>query len=210
MLISAIMPTRNRPRWVVNALECYHAQTWPREDRELVIVDDEDAPSFSTPPEVHGIHYHRMRQRLTVGAKRNIACSRATGSIVIHWDDDDWSAPQRMEDQINRLLSSNVLLTGYRSMIFESAETGERWKFTGHAHLALGTSLCYRRELWERTPFQARTLERQAGEDGAFVMHTPSLITVDAGNMMIASIHSNNTSVRKIDQGLREWQKLES
>ena len=44
MLISAIMPTRSRPPLSQVALDCFLAQTY--EPRELVIIDDEDDPSF--------------------------------------------------------------------------------------------------------------------------------------------------------------------
>src|SRR5678816_1554718 len=114
------MPTRGRAEWARKAVECFQSQTWP--DRELVIVDDADCPSFAEPPEGEGIRYHQMFRQMTIGAKRNIAVSRAAGDIIIHFDDDDWSAPERMEDQVTRLVASGVGLTGYHSMIFEDVE----------------------------------------------------------------------------------------
>ena len=48
ILVSAIMPTRSRPALSRAALNCFLAQTY--EPRELVILDDDDDPSFLDPP----------------------------------------------------------------------------------------------------------------------------------------------------------------
>src|SRR5689334_15227539 len=141
MLVSAIMPTRSRPQYAQQALDCFLAQT--HQDRELIIIDDADDPSFSDPLitefRIKGnIHYHRLNKRLTIGAKRNLACSRASGEVIIHVDDDDWSAPERIEDQLTRLNDSGVGITGYHSMRFLDIQTGEWWKYSGAKCYALG------------------------------------------------------------------------
>lgn len=195
-LASAIMPTRGRPQLARDAVELFLAQTWP--NKELVVVDDEDAPSFSEPPCVcnyyleryENIRYERLRRKLSIGAKRNIACSRAQGEIVVHWDDDDWSAPGRMTDQVERLLSSGLELTGYSEMLFTDGV--KQWLYSGCKDYILGTSLCYRKSLWQRRPFDA---DKTTGEDLVFQLGVPHT-AVPAGELMWARSHAGNTSPR--------------
>lgn len=207
MLVSAIMPTRARPQYAAEAVECFLSQTYP--DKELVIIDDADDPSFTEPLIAEflikgNIQYHRIAKRLTVGAKRNLACSRASGSVLIHWDSDDHSAPQRIKDQVTRLIESNVALTGYRAMRFYHVETGEWWKFEGHTKQILGTSMCYSRKFWHSHGFP----DVNVGEDGAVTNRAGRLATADAGEMMWARTHAGCTDSRKSFGKSPEWVRL--
>lgn len=205
MLISAIMPTRNRPQWAPRAMECFLSQSWP--EKELVIVDDMDWPSFPQAPRDAGVEYHLIRQRLTIGAKRNLACSRAAGEIICHWDDDDWSAPERMADQVNRLLDSGLPVTGYHGLVFE-LENGECWRFGREPGYAVGTSLMYRRSYWRMHPFG----DKNGGEDNDLVHRAQAqgaISTAEAGMLMLARVHGANTSEAYRKIGLdRAWQRV--
>lgn len=197
-LVSAIMPTRARPTFAREAVEVFLAQTWP--NRELVIVDDEDEPSF--PGGINGadVRYERLRIKLSIGAKRNVACSRAAGEIIVHFDDDDWSAPERITDQVERLMASGRELTGYNEMLF--TDGARWWQYAGPKDYILGTSLCYRKTLWERRPFQ----DSQIGEDLAFQLGVPKT-AVPAGEVMWARTHPGNTSPRVTNK--REWREAQ-
>lgn len=192
MLVSCVMPTRSRPAFAAEALNCYLSQTY--QDRELIILDDADSPSFPDGVELDGVLYGRMANRLVIGAKRNVAVSRSHGELVCHWDDDDYSAPGRIADQVARLGSYQI--TGYHSMRFTDGV--KWWQFSGSSEdYALGTSLLYRREYWEANPFQS---ERSCGEDMHFIHParcSGRIICADAGDMMHARNHSQNTDERK-------------
>jgi glycosyltransferase involved in cell wall biosynthesis len=197
------MPTRGRPEFAVEALTYWVAQTYPR--LELVIVDDADAPSFPGPimPEA-GIQYHRLEHRLTVGAKRNLGCSRARGDIICHFDDDDISRPGRIADQVQRLLASEFKITGYNCMVFIDEAARRAWKYSGLKYYAIGTSLCYWRTFWQTHPFPERM---NVGEDNWMVSRASGRIaTVDAGDLMVARIHPGNTSPRDISGS--EWKEV--
>lgn len=192
MLVSAIMPTRGRFVHALSAALQFQLQTWP--DKELVIADDADMPSF--PDGVHypgfDVQYHRI-PRMTIGAKRNLCCARARGEIVIHLDDDDFSAPARFLDQVMRLTESGKAVTGYSAMRFTDGRNW--WQYRGGPECALGTSLCYQRDWWKQHPFPTE----QIGEDGAFVkvaLRARELVVADAGELMHATIHPLNTSPR--------------
>lgn len=159
--------------------------------RDLVPVDDES---------IRLIH---IEERFPIGAKRNFGCARASGEIIAHWDDDDYSAPGRLADQVARLQASGNAVTGYRSMRFTDGV--ESWRYQGTSLFAVGTSLCYRREWWREHPFPSR----QIGEDNEFVsdaVRAGQLATAEAGDLMHASIHPGNTSPRQLSGA--SWIKL--
>lgn len=140
---------------------------------------------------------------MTIGEKRNYGCERAAGVIIVHWDDDDYSAPGRIADQVDRLSESGLSVTGYNRMSFRDGT--RRWLFTGAADFALGTSLCYRKEFWAANRFPGL----QIGEDYAFLSAARRLhqiVSVEAGEMMYATVHPGNTSPRQLIG--REWKEL--
>jgi len=205
MLVSAIMPTRNRHGFAADSLACFLAQDWAT--KELIILDDDDAPSFPNGIAAKDVHYHRQ-PRATIGAKRNTCCRLASGKVIIHWDDDDYSATGRITDQLNRMVHYNTPATGYHTMIFRDGE--DLYRYKGSEYYALGTSLCYQRWLWERAPFNEAGFLPDGTlipEDNIFVAQIKaSLISVDAGPMMWARIHAGCTSPHKGHGS--NWEKL--
>jgi glycosyltransferase involved in cell wall biosynthesis len=187
-LISAIMPTRGRPEFALRALECFRAQTWRQ--KELVILDDSMDPSFPRGAP-NGTRYYRIEGKQTVGSKRNIAVSRASGSLICHWDDDDWSAPERIAEQAARLMAKpEYQITGYYRMLF--TDGSDWWQYEAPDWYALGTSLMYTVEAWRARPFTAE----QIGEDLSFILNR-RVLTADAGDRMVAWVHDGNTAEKR-------------
>src|SRR5258708_4948225 len=101
-MLSCIMPTFNRPRFVAQAVRYFLAQDYP--EKELVIVDDGTDSVADLVPKNAQIRYFRQETKQALGSKRNFACEQARGDIIAHWDDDDWSAPWRLRYQVEQLL----------------------------------------------------------------------------------------------------------
>jgi O-antigen biosynthesis protein len=189
-LVTCLCLTRNRREWLPNAIDCFLKQTY--EPRELLIVGDGDDVSDLVPVDDR-IRLVCVGTRLQVGRKRNYGCGRARGELVAHWDDDDYSGPWRLSDQVGRLLESGKAVTGYHSMKFTN---GTRWwEYTVAPGYLLGTSLLYRLD-WQQThPFY----DVQPGEDGLFrdeAARCGQVVTAEAGEFMYATIHPGNTSPR--------------
>lgn len=200
MRCSCIMPTRGRQGYAAVALGCYQAQNY--KDKELIVIDDADDPSFPAGLDMPDVIYNRMAHRLTVGAKRNIAVSRSTGELIAHFDSDDWSSAGRLTDQIERLGANQV--SGYHSMRFQHGD--DWWRYTGADDYALGTSLVYRRSYWEKAPFACEMI----GEDSLFIAparKSREIVTADAGLHMFATIHAGNTSPRPMRENA-QWRKI--
>jgi hypothetical protein len=176
------------------ALESFLAQDYVA--KELIILDDADDPSFDFEQVgMPSVKYMRLFNRMQIGYKRNQCCRRAAGEIIVHFDSDDWSVPNRITDQVNVLLCSGKSVAGYHSMLFYD---GNRWGCYKDVFVALGTSLCYKRDYWQRFPF----LENfEIGEDNEFARiarNNLQLITVEGKSMMVARVHKNNTSTKSM------------
>jgi len=150
-----------------------------------------------------GVRLVHVEDGFRIGDLRNFGASRALGSLIAHWDDDDYSAPGRLADQVERLITSGKAVTGYSSMRF--TDGCRWWLYRGHHRFSLGTSLMYRKDWWEKNPF----VSKHIGEDGEFVKAADrdgQLQTSTTIDMMAASIHNGNTSPRHI--GAVQWEPL--
>ncbi len=229
MNVCAVMLTRgDRAEYMARAIESFQMQTYLR--RHLMI--------FGTNPADHnfGIAKHRefdgsigrvqvvIPPNQPIGVLRNCANMNVPPrtDVIMHWDDDDYSYPHRIEEQVDLLKSAaafDVECVGYNSMLFwkaprvyrnpahmsaealdagavEEIEAGQAWQYVNpRPTYCLGTSLCYYRRTWERLPFQ-RVKE---GEDLAFINALGKRTAALPGTYgqiprMIARIHGENTA----------------
>ena len=195
-LVTCIMPTFNRARFVPQAIRYFLRQDLT--DSELVIVDDGSEPVAGLIPAHPRIRYVRLDgPRLTVGEKRNRACALAAGPFIAHWDDDDWYAPGRLSRQVAALSQSNLDLCGTRSTLFydPAADCAWRYEFGGASGRFLtGTSLVYRRAFWELWPFEVV----QVGEDLRFVNRAVgAVVDLKDPQLAVAIVHRGNTSPKR-------------
>ena len=124
-LLSAIMPTRNRGRFVRHAAEQLLAQQWP--NVELIIMDDSDVfERLNLGPKVKHV---QLNGRHTVGEKHNMAMHVAQGEFLAHWDDDDVFGPRRLLAQMEPLLTSSATISGFPVEFILHAPTGRFFRF---------------------------------------------------------------------------------
>jgi glycosyltransferase involved in cell wall biosynthesis len=198
--VSLVMPTYNRQKYVPIAIRCFTQQTYP--NVELIIVDDGDQ-QMALPADGR-IQYIRLDTKTPTGTKRNIGAAAAFGEIVANWDDDDWSSPHRIEEQVERLARSGKAVTGYNATISYDEATGLFYRNPGGPpYLASGTSQCYLRSWWKEHPFP----DVSYGEDSVFSRTArleDQLAIADPGKMMVARKHANNTDFVNI-QRLIPW-----
>lgn len=209
-LVTCFMPTRNRREWLPFAIECFELQTYA--NRELVIVADGQDVRDLIPKEdsrITLVSILEAERPQFLSEKFNLCCGLGKGEILCKWDDDDWSATERIADQVERLQSTGKMFTGYCSMLFTD---GKEWRrYSGTPAWAAGTSLCFRREWWARHKFQPK---RQVGSDGPFVHDAAvakQLASVPGEGMMVASTHARNSCPRPktVPPGSR-WTELKN
>jgi len=197
--VTALCITRNRRTWLPQAIQCFLAQTY-RPLELLIVADGEDVRDLV--PNDQRIRLIHIDRTMHIGDKRNFGCQHARGEVIVHWDDDEFCAPNRVTDQVSRLVESGKSVTGYNSMRFTDGTNW--WQYQGAADYALGTSLCYRKSYWEENKFPSM----QIGEDLIFsnmAAFNREFIVADAGDLMHATIHSQNTSPRTLGSA---WTKL--
>lgn len=193
MLVSCIMPTYDRRGLVELALRCYQRQDWP--EKELIVLDDGSDPIEDLCKGIPGVTYARHHgDKLLLGTKRNLCCEMARGEVICHFDDDDWSAPTRITDQVTRLLESGKAMTGYWSMYFWSELLGKAFFYDeGGPNYAVGTSMCYRRDWWKDHRF--RDVAKAEDNFAVFAARDAyQLICAPADQLMVAVSHRRCTS----------------
>jgi glycosyltransferase involved in cell wall biosynthesis len=195
-LISCIMPTHNRRDFIADAVRSFCAQDYP--NLELIVVDDgTDGIADLLPPDDR-VRYFRLPQRLSVGAKRNFACERARGPIIVHWDDDDWYPPSRVRVQAAALRERGADICGTSILYFHDRGRNEAflYRYTGGGSAwVAGTTLMYTRAFWERNRF----LDMQVGEDSQFVWANRGARIVDLKDpaLCVAGVHAGNVSPKQ-------------
>ena len=206
-MVSAVMPTANRRQFVPQAIDCFLSQTY--EHKELWIADDGEDPVVDLIPDDERIHYAGFAGRMTIPEKRNLVNSLTAGSVIIHWDDDDWSAPERMESQVLQLEESRKNLIGYHALAFWDVRTSTAYWYGGVAHHYIcGTSMCYRREFWDHNPFDE---SKPVASDNWFCRAARirnDLWSCDGGQMMVARLHDGRTNSHDHSLGNRQFKEI--
>jgi len=109
--------------------------------------------------------------RVSIGEKRNIACSLARGDVICIWDDDDWYTPARLRCQVLPIAYGEADMTGLRCDHLLCLPSGEVWEVTDEVHRRMfesdvaGGTLTFRKAIFEHVRFPHVNL----AEDAAFI-----------------------------------------
>lgn len=194
-LVTCIMPTANRQEFIPKALKYFLQQDYPY--KELVIVDDGEKSIARLLPNLYSIRYFYLQQAQYLGTKRNIACDKAAGSIILHWDDDDWYAPNWITYQVNTILKADVDICGLSHIQFYSVKEN-RYYITKNTNSKknwlTGATLAYRKSFWEKHPFK----DVQIGEDILFVRNKNARVVAhDYFEGFLAIVHATNARIKE-------------
>jgi glycosyltransferase involved in cell wall biosynthesis len=205
-LVSCITPTADRPEFLQLALRYFCRQDYPR--RELIVIDDGTEPVDDLVRGLDGVRYIRIEPGLSLGAKRNLACDEAAGSIICHWDDDDWYAPGRLSRQVNRLWDQAAEICGLSDLMFLDLRCGRAWRYSylmDQRPWLAGATLCYLKDCWRERPFD----DRDSGEDNLFVsqFEPRAAAAHDNGDFFVGMIHAANTSPKNLSAP--SWAEIE-
>jgi glycosyltransferase involved in cell wall biosynthesis len=146
------MATKDRPRFVRQAVRYFQRQSYP--DKELILVDDGRQPVEDVLCEDPRIRYIRLAERTTLGAKLNIGIEACQGSIIQKLDDDDYYAPEFLNVTVAAITDEDPQQTiaACDCFLILIAATG-KLVFSGYGWSA-GPTLCFHRRLWEKQPFR--------------------------------------------------------
>lgn len=109
-LISIIIPTYKRARFLMRAIDSALNQTYSK--IEVVVVDDNDPNTdfriqteqlMDRYKENPNVKYIQHSQNLNGAAARNTGIKHSTGDYICFLDDDDWYLPEKTKYQLNYL-----------------------------------------------------------------------------------------------------------
>lgn len=169
-LVSAIMPTYNRRMFLPQAIKYFLRQDYPH--KELVIVDDGTDKVCDLIPSHDQITYIRLEQKVSIGYKRNLALEKSRGEFIIHWDDDDWYAANRIDYQLQPLLEKKAEVSGLDTGFIYNILDNSFWTCEPRLHAMMfyadihGGTIAYCKDLWER---HAKYPDASLGEDAGFL-----------------------------------------
>lgn len=204
-LVSCVMPTADRRDMARRAIDYFRRQDHPA--RELVILDDGDDPIADMIPPDPRIRYLAGERRMVLGAKRNALCELAHGDVVLHWDDDDWTASHRVSYQLAELQRSGADVCGTSSLTYLSPAGPRAWRYEHgggpRARWVAGNTMCYERDAWRR----GRFAEIPVGEDWRFLTdHQRRVHVIPDDRFIVGIIHSSNASPKRTDNAW--WRRI--
>ncbi len=186
--VTAVCPTYNRKKYLLRVIACFLSQTY--KNSELLIVDDGEESVADCIPVNSRIRHIRLHcGRMKQGEKRNICCEFATGKIIVHFDDDDWSSPTRIEDQVKKLEASKKQLLSYHNILYWNEDTKKVYRcWPNNIRGPHGATFCYYKSFWEQNKFTD-----DIGEDTRFgfaAMRAGKMIYADAKEQMVICAHA--------------------
>lgn len=192
-LVSCIMPTYNRREFVPHAIHYFLRQDYP--NKELIIIDDGTDIIEDLVPNDERILYFRLKQKITLGAKLNLACEHAQGTIIAHWDDDDWYAPRRLTCQTETLLNEGTDVCGINNLLYFDMHRNRAFQYIyppNQRKWLLGSTLCYQKNIWTNIRFA----DIDVGMDGLFVWAIPPhrVTVLQDSTFSVFMIHKHNVS----------------
>jgi len=195
--VSCIMPTANRQKFVPLSVEYFLNQTF--RNAELVIVDDGKESIQRLLPDHRRISYYYTDPLGSIGLKRNFACEKAKGEIILHWDDDDFYGHKWIQKSCSALEDSDADICGLNEITFFSSLTGKFWKYSDQQlerPWLAGATMAYRRTFWEKHPFK----DINIGEDYDYIWNNQAkLYAHDYNNGFIATLHAHNTTLKPFE-----------
>ncbi|WP_073233156.1 glycosyltransferase family 2 protein [Pedobacter caeni] len=191
------MPTANRQKFIPLTVEYFLQQDY--KNAELIIIDDGKESIKYLIPDHPKIRYFYTSPMSTIGIKRNYACEKAIGEIIIHWDDDDWYASDWISRQVKALEESKADICGLDNITFFSPLVGKFWKYvdSGNERPWLsGATFVYRKSFWKQHPFK----DLQVGEDYDYIWNSgASLFAHNYHDGFIATLHAGNTTLKPFE-----------
>lgn len=194
-MVTCICPTYNRRRFLPYLLHIFDYQTWPKDRRELIILDDSPESNqdiIDKYKKDNKINYIHSKERINLGKKRNMLNKMAKGEYIVCFDDDDYYPPDRIKNAINKMrgtkntLSGSTILYVYYTSINKICMFGPY----GPLHCTNGT-MAYHRSFTKDHFYEDHATK--AEEKFFLKNYTSPLIQLDPLSVMVCISHDTNT-----------------
>ncbi len=195
--VSVLTPTYNRKRFLPYLVECYKAQTYPKERMEWILLDDGTDKVgelfLSLTKGLPNIHYIALEEKVNIGVKRNRLNQEAKGDIMVCMDDDDYYPPERVAHAVTKLMAQpKVDLAGCSElyMHFSTAKVILKLGPYHDRHATNGT-MAYKAR-YAKTHTYDETVTH-AEEKSFLEDYKYPMVQLDPMKVMLVISHSENT-----------------
>jgi glycosyltransferase involved in cell wall biosynthesis len=195
--VSVLTPTYNRAKFIPALVECYRAQTYPKDRMEWIILDDGtekvENSVITLTKGLPNIRYIALDEKHNIGSKRNILNKEAGGDICVCMDDDDYYSPERVAHAVYKLMSApSIQLAGSSEVYMYYTDNSEIIKLGpyGPNHATNGT-MAYKSQ-YGKTHFYDESVT--FAEELSFLeSYKHPMIQLDPKKVMLVISHSDNT-----------------
>ena len=203
--VSIITLTRDRRSFIPLAKYCFLAQTYPEHLLEWVIVDDGKDPVKNLVSDLPNVTYVLLDEPMSIGAKRNLAISKAKHDILVMMDDDDVYPNNSVLARVAHMLAAPKKECLFSTML-PCYEIHETKSFMNVPPITLDMSkrvseatLCFTRSFWQERGFP----DQQIAEGDAFIHGREGMCREFTPQDVIVSLsHRKTTSSRKPPAGM--------
>jgi len=206
-VVSCIMPTKNRRRFVARAIDMWLAAEHEYSGiAQLIILEDggDDCRDLIASRTVPCLY---KRFEGTLGAKLNEGARLARGQYLINWDDDDFHHPQRIANIVKHFELTGAQMVGMSSMPYWREGDEDVWIYNaGDARYCTGSGQAFLRD-WvlanphpDQTVGEDEVITRMAAEQGV-------LSTISGTDWVVACTHDSHCTERS-HPGAGEWEKF--
>lgn len=198
--VSVIMPTFSPGAGIWTAVRSLLEQTW--QNIEIIVVDDASPDDFTDvfielgrlDPRLRVV---RQAENLGAYVARNAGLALATGDFVTTHDDDDWSHPEKIGRQVNKLVEDDDLVATTSAhirtteeMFFQRVNTHPRYMQMNYSSLMFRRSITTEIGSWDTvnrggdSEFLTRVIENYGRDSVVELMNEPlSFSRVWAGSL---------------------------
>jgi hypothetical protein len=162
---------------------------------EWIIVDDgtDRIRDLVESSGITQIKYFEMPKKVSLGEKRNYMHSKATGTIIVYMDDDDYYPPERVSHAVEKLMDNKQALCAGSSEIyiyFKHIKKMIQFGPYGPNHATAGT-FAFRAELLKQTRYQDHAA---VAEEREFLKgYTIPFVQLDPMKTILCFSHEQNT-----------------
>jgi glycosyltransferase involved in cell wall biosynthesis len=197
-LVSICTPTFNRRPFFPFIIKCFENQDYPKDRLEWIIIDDGTDPIEDLVAGVPQVKYFGYKKKMSLGEKRNLMHEKATGSILVYMDDDDYYPPCRVSHAVETLEKNpRALCAGSSEMYiyFKHIQKMVQFGPYGPNH-ATAATFAFRRELLNQTKYDD---DAAVGEEKQFLKnYTIPFVQLDPMKTILVFSHVHNSFDKKV------------
>ena len=194
--VSICTPTFNRRPFIPFAIKCFEHQNYPRDKMEWIIVDDGTDKIEDLVAHLPYVKYFRYDEKMTLGKKRNLINSKATGDIIVYMDDDDYYPPDRVKHAVEKLKDSKALCAGSSAMFIYFKHISKMFLFGPYGpNHATAATFAFKKELLNVTKFDE---ESSVAEERKFLKdYTIPFVQLESSKSILVFSHTQNSFDKK-------------